>query len=202
MVLGCNQLSESKDLTATKNSTVVSSDKEEIQKLIRQVLVWQESKNTIDLLPVLADNKDSIYIGFDLEKHKTNLGKLRETNFFAGEFIENYNQIILTLDRKMKNKEFDNWLVGDLPPFIFANDVNPWCLCQDVPYDKPNPWESVEVKFISFEKGKAVLTWTWGNSKWSKDFKYKVQVCKEGGRWKIIYLQGFDYLESTRKDGL
>jgi hypothetical protein len=124
------------------------------------------------------------------------------TNFFSVEFIENYNQIILTLDKKIKNKEFDKWYTYELPTFHFANDIDPWTLCQDVPYDKPNPYDFVEVKVIKLEKEKAELNWTWGkldlnSDKGWKEFTYKFHVVKENSNWKISYLQGFDFKDST-----
>jgi len=188
-------------LSNISTSRVNSNDKDEIQDLIRQVLNWRDSKNSIDILPALNDSTDKIYIGFDLNIHKANLNKLCATGFFSAEFIENYNQIILTLDKKIKNKEFNDWLVGELPSFSFANDVDPWCLCQDVPYDKPNPWDLVEVEIINLDNEKGDLTWTWGKSDWSKNFKYKFRVSKENGKWKIDYLHGFDFKESIKKDG-
>lgn len=192
LLFGCYQ--------AKSNTTSASDGKEQIQNLIRQVLNWSNSKNKIDVLPVLSDNKDSVYIGFSLEQHKENLAKLRETDLFTTEFIENYNQIILTLDKKLREKEFEEWHVGELPTFNFANDVDPWTLCQDIPNDNPNPWDIVEVKVIKLDKDKGELTWTWEKSEWSSDFGYKFRVKRENGRWKIDYMQGFDFKESTGKD--
>ena len=128
LLFGCNQADNK--TTSVKEEKVSNStdDKEQIQNLIRQVLNWADTKNSIDLLPVLADSKDSVYIGFDLDKHKQNLAKLQQTNFFATEFIENYNQIILTLEKGLKNGNYDQWLVGDLPTFNFVSDVDPWTL--------------------------------------------------------------------------
>ncbi len=200
--LGCTQKKDSNNstvqLTDSFKTVTTPNDKEEIQKLIRQVLNWSDSKESIDLLPVLTDSKDSVYIGFDLKKHKENLDKLKETDFFAAEFIDNYNQIILTLDKKLKNKEYDEWLVGDLPTFNFANDVDPWCLCQD-----NLEWDSVKVNVISMQVDKGDLNWVWGNlnsdtdQSW-KDFSYKFRVVKENNKWRISYLQGFDFKESTK----
>jgi len=186
----------------SKTTSATADDKEEIQNLIRQVLKWSDSKKTINLLPVLTDNNDSIYIGFDLDKNKANIEKLRETNFFTTEFIENYNQIILTLDIKLRSGEFEQWMVGDLPTFIFSNDVNPWCSCQD-----NLNWDQVEVKIISINKDKSELFWYWGHlssdtdTSW-KEFRYKFKVVKENNNWKIAYLQGFDFKESTSKVGI
>ena len=199
LLFGCYQ-------TISK-TTSVTEDTQQIQNLIRQVLNWSESKNSINLLPALTDSKDSICIGFDFNKHKLNLDKLKETNLFAKEFIENYNEIIQTLDRKIKSNEFDKWNTYELPTFIFANDVNPYCLCQDVPYDKPNPWDLLEVEIINLNSEKGELNWKWGKTELNeasgwKEFTYRFKVIKENGKWKIAYLQGFDFNESTRKDGL
>src|SRR5690606_19710413 len=162
------------------------------------------SKNSINLHPVITDSKDGVYIGFDLEKHKDNLTILKSTGFFAAEFIDNYDQIILTLDKGLRDGTYEQWLVGDLPTFIFANDVDPWCQCQDVPYDNPSPWGLVEVEPISLDEKKGTLNWKWGgpleqNSApgW-KEFRYDLRVVKEVGKWKIAYLRGFDFKESTR----
>ncbi len=184
-------------------NTIKSStdDKEQIQNLIRHALDWADSKNSINLLPVLTDNADSIYIGFDLINHKQNLDKLQQTNFFSREFIDNYNQIVITLDNGLRSGRYEQWLVGDLPTFIFANDHSPWCNCQDN-YD----WNKVEVRIIKLSDNQGELEWHWGNlkaethSSW-KDFQYKFRVVKENDKWKIAYLAGFNFKESTRKDG-
>src|SRR5476649_702239 len=86
-LFSCNHANEHEGSTIkiTKTKTSISpgnlSDKQEIQNLIRNVLNWGESKkNSFDLLPALADSKDSVYIGFDLEKLRVNLEKLKATN--------------------------------------------------------------------------------------------------------------------------
>ncbi len=206
LLFGCNQADTKTTSVTEEKSSISTQDKEQIQVFIRQVLNWAENKNSIDLLPVLVDSKNIVYIGFDLKKHKQNLEKLKQTNFFATEFIDNYNQIIVTLDKRLRNGNYDPWLVGNLPTFIFANDVSPWTMCQDVPYDKPNPFDFIEVNIISLEKNNAEATWHWGNleqnaDKSWKDFSYKFKVVKENNKWKISYLTGFDFKESTRKDG-
>lgn len=182
-------------IATPKNDTV------EIRELIKKMLNWAETKKSMELVPALTDSKDSLCIGFDLKKLDTNLTELKNTNFFSAGFIENYKQIILTLDKKAKNKEF-KWSTDELPPFNFANDVDPWCDCQDVPYDKPSPWGLVLIRVVSLDKEKGELYWTWGEPRagrtpdW-KDFSYKFKVQKEEGRWKISYLQGFDFKEGT-----
>jgi hypothetical protein len=210
-LFSCNGNSEQKE-SAVKVSTVkvnttkssgTSNDKQEIQDLIRKVLSWSESKNSINLLPALTDSRDSAYIGFDLEKLKVNLGKLKATSFFSSGFIENYNQIILTLDKGLRNNEYGKWSLGELPTFVFANDVDPWCDCQD-----NLSWSLVEVEIVNLNNKKGELYWKWGKAELDKsspdwkEFRYKFGVEKENGKWKISYLQGFDFKESTRKDGI
>jgi hypothetical protein len=126
-----------------------------------------------------------------LSRLRKNLNALEETNLFAQEFIENYNQIILALNRKLTANEFEYgpWLVGDVPPFNFASDVNPWCLCQDT----PAPWDQVEVNHLEGQ----TYEWKWGGLKeethpsW-KEFRYKFKVTTENSKWVISYLEGFD----------
>ena len=175
-------------------------NKEEIQILIRKTLNWANSNNSFDLLPAIADDKDSLFIGFDFEKIKTNLEVLKSTGLFSSEFIENYNRIILTLDKKIRNKELNDWQVGELQPFSFAFDINPWCYCQEIPDE--NPWSRVEISEINLDNNRGELNWTWAKTDWSDSFLYSFRVTKEDGIWKIDYMQGFDYEESTKDNGI
>lgn len=182
---------------------ISKQDSTDILRLIRNVLNWGDLPNSINLLP-LVGNSDSICIGFDLEKLNANLEKLRSTNYFSEEFIDNYKLIILTLDRKIKNKEFEAWYIYDVPdPLNFAVNASAWCNCMEVPYDKPNPWDFVEIKVVSTSKEQADLFWTWGNlsdeqKKYWEDDSYNFKVKKENNQWKISYMQGFDFKEATR----
>lgn len=185
-----------------KIETVNAGDKVEIQKLIRKVLNWSKSDSSFPILPCMTDRESRVYVGFDLKQLNKNLQILRETGFFANEFVDNYKRIILTLDKKMRNKEFAVWSVGDLPPFGFANDVDPWSLCQDVPYNNPNPWDYVEVTVIELDNNHGELVWKWGELEKSvspdwKAFSYRFKVTKENDKWMISYLQGFDFNNAT-----
>ena len=194
--LGCTQKKDSDTPIIQQTDSVKTitnaNDKEEIKSLIKNVLLWSESKETIELLPVLTDSNDSVYIGFDLKKHEENLDKLRKTGFFSKEFIENYNQIILTLDKKLRNKEYDEWLVGDLPTFTFASDINPWWAGQD-----HLDWKLVEVEIVNLNNQTGELNWTYGkpgaeyDSYW-REFKSYFKVVREGNKWKISYMEKFN----------
>ena len=172
-------------------------DRLEIQALIQRVLKWSNSKNSINLIPLIKDKKGKYYSGFDLAEHKQNLRKLKLTNLFAAEFLINYNQIILTLDQRLKKGDYGKWLVGELPSFNFASDTDPWSGCQDVPYDKPNPLDFIEIEILKLESAKGEMNWKWGNLQrdtdpsWKKH-RYRFRIVKESNQWKIAYLEGFD----------
>lgn len=166
-------------------------DEKEIQKLIQTALDWSASSESVVVYPI--SKKGGFYF-FDKNKLRENLTKLKASGFFSDEFIENYNQIILTLDAKLRNKEFDEWMVGDLPPFKFANDIDPWCLCQGF---SAQQFDGIRINKMDSRSGE--LTWNWkrGNS-WT-DFKFR--VVKENNKWKISYMQGFDFEEGVKRDG-
>lgn len=160
--------------------------KKEVQNLVRNMLNWAKSDNVINVLPFVANDND-VVIGFDLDRHKANLNTLRSTGFFAEEFIKNYNQIIVILDKKIKNNEFGEFFITEMPPLRFATGSSPWCACQDVPDDNPNPWDYVEVEIIGLNNNHAIAMWKWGNlnvnthNSW-KDFSYRFSTIKENGK--------------------
>lgn len=210
-LLGCKENSKPKATeTKVKANVVVNApmsldttkDKQEIQKLIRNLLVWAEnSKGVPDLLPFVINRQDSTVTGFDLSKLKGVDDSLKSTGFFSKEFINNYNQIIQMLYRKMKDKKIVPFSTGEIPPFGFDTDSDPWCDCQDVPYDGENAFmiaaKLAEVHIIELNTKSGKLYWTWGSlpedvsSGWG-NFTYKFNVIREDGKWKISYLQGFD----------
>jgi hypothetical protein len=177
------------------NDSTYQNDKVEISELIRKLYKW-EDKNQITIgQTAITDENEEKVIGFDTNKNLEFVDQLRRTNLFSEEFLSNYQRIVETLDKKIKTKEME-WFAGDIPPY--GNGANPWCNCQDEPYE--NHWDKLEITFTEINKSEATLSWTWGQSDWSKDFNYKVRVKKENGKWKISYLQGFDIDEITKKN--
>ncbi len=172
------------------NSTI--DDKTQIKNLVIQVLKWHDKNGVLNGFEPIFNPNDSLAMGMDLKVLQNELAKFTKTQLFDKEFIENYGKIVKTIDKKIRNKEIE-FMDGDMPPYAGAD---PWCNCQDIPYD--NPWDKIDVKFITLDKESAVLTWTWGNSDWSKDFDYKVKAKKIEGTWKISYLQGFDFNIMTK----
>ncbi|MFT3737399.1 MAG: hypothetical protein QM786_01450 [Breznakibacter sp.] len=163
-------------------------DKKAIEQLVRNFYKWQEANDTNIGFTPIPDPFDSIYVGLDLNELERGIAILKGSNFFADEFLDNYKRIVQTIDQKLRNGELV-WFVGDMPPF--GNNTNMWCNCQDYPYD--NPWDLIEFKYDRMEPHLATLTWTWGKSEWSKNFKYQIIVKKTDFQWKIAYLEGFDF---------
>lgn len=194
LFFGCNQ-EDTKTTSVLEQKTLSQiDDKEQIYNLIRHVFSWADSQSSITLVPVLSDSKNSVYIGLDLEKHKQNLVKLHQTNFFATEFIQNYNQIILTLDKGLRSKKYDQWLVGNLPTFSFANGWNPWCCAQGDCLE-----EAFQIEIIKLDSSAGEFIYKREKDSSWRDFIFRIK--KENGNWKISYLQGFDYKNGTKRDG-
>jgi len=188
-ILSCSQAGNKNSSTKSDTITNINDDKEQIVNLVKQVLKWHENNGTFTGFDPMFNPKDSVVIGMNLNTLKEELNKFTKSNLFDNEFIDNYKNIFLKIDKKIKSKEIQ-WHDGDMPPY---GSVDPWCSCQDYPYD--NPWDKIEINFTNLDKESVILTWTWGNSEWSKGFNYKVKAKKIDGTWKISYLQGFDINE-------
>ena len=190
LIFGCNY-GESKSSVETNSTSVVGNqddDKKQIENLVRQVYQWHDTDNSKNEIEPIADGKRRNYIAIDIDKHTKRIQELRDASLFSDEFIENYDKIAQTINLQLKSGEM-KWDVGDLPPF--GNNANPWCNCQDYPYDKP--WDKIVFTFQSLDSKTSTLTWTWGDSAFSKGFNYKVSAVKVNGNWKLSYLQGFDF---------
>ncbi len=184
LLFGCNQSDNKTAPTTSQTSSILSDDKQNLEQLVRRLYEWHETKSSHNDFDPTADKQDSTYVGLDLKKHEERLAELKKTDFFADQFLDNYNKIALTIDEELKSKKLE-WLVGELPPF--GNDANPWCNCQDNP---DNYWQTLTINKIMLDNKTAAFTWTWGGN-----FEYKVKAIKENDNWKITYLQGFDLNE-------
>ncbi len=166
------------------------SDLNEIEALIREMYIWHESNNPSDIEMI---TEDSLFTGFNLDDLATNLEELRESGFFTENFIQNYDALHREMNEKLNNREI-LFHVGELPPF---GGADPWCECQDVPYDEPNPWTLIEIVKIKLTENAGEFYWKWGNlgenpgSGWAA-FKYHFTVKKVDGSWKIDSMEGIN----------
>ena len=188
----CNNSSETHErVTAITDTTkvhqeapakLVASDSAELTVFIRNVYKWKETKSSSDDFYPKSDTKDSLYIGIDWLAQAKRQKELEATNFFSKEFLDNYNKIATTIDKRLKDGSF-SWLVGDLPPF--GNDANPWCNCQDSPDDY---WKIITISNIKTTNSDVSFFWSFDNQMF-----YRAVASNANGSWKIKYLQGFDY---------
>lgn len=168
------------------NTAIVQTDSvkpvDQLETLTKELYKWVESDNAgEDFSPLPEQETDSLYLGLDLEAHKNRVSTLKNTHFFATEFLENYNKIGLTIDEKLRSHSF-SWYIGELPPF--GNGANPWCNCQDNPDDY---WKKISLQDVVFDGETATYNWTWGDG-----VPYKMKAVKENDGWKVSYMQGFD----------
>ncbi|WP_431244608.1 hypothetical protein ACQ9BO_10195 [Flavobacterium sp. P21] len=178
-------------LQNTKKSIYFTSDKQQLETLIRKTYEWVETKNSNNDFDPIDAKKGGKYKGLDQNSLKKRLEELKRTNFFSQQFLDNYSKIASKLDANLKNKKIE-WLVGDMPPF--GNGANPWCNCQDFPDEY---WKTMKIKDLKIDNNKASLKWIWlWDGVWSGN--YKVEAVKENGVWKISYLEGFDFTEFTK----
>jgi hypothetical protein len=164
-----------------------------IRHLIRQTLHWVNHEANIELFPVLENKARGTYSGIDMFAFFGNVERLTATDFFAQEFLTKYTEVGFLIDQQLKTGEMV-WPVGELPPF--GTGANPWCNCQDVPYDDPDPWQLIEIEIIHLDDDRGEALWKWGTagmevSPETKAFRYKFVVVKEAARWKIARLEGF-----------
>ncbi|KQB37726.1 hypothetical protein RC62_2892 [Flavobacterium aquidurense] len=173
-----------KTLSNRNTSIYFLSDKQQLETLMRKAYEWIETKKTQTDFDVVENKKGDKYVGLNLKSHNKIVEELKKSNFFAQQFIDNYNKIGLKIGDNLKTNKWE-YFVGELPPY--GNDSNPWCDCQD------NPdafWKTMKLNNLKVENNKATFYWTW--TEWKETPKYKVTAVKENGVWKIAYLQGFD----------
>lgn len=167
-------------------------DKTEIESLIKNMYRWHEKHES----EMSSDEiiKDSLIVGLDIKHHATYLKTLDETGFFAKEFLTNMTHIHKTLNKMLKSGEV-KWYHGEMPPF--GDDSSPWCNCQDVPTDN-DPYEIIKFTFSKLDSNEAILNWSWDiREDWKGFPNYKIRTVKEGGKWKIAWMQGWDHNTST-----
>jgi hypothetical protein len=172
------------------------TDTIQVKTLIKQVCKFFNIHSSYSGICPVMDPKDSSYVGMDMNKLKAELNILKKSSLFDKEFIDNYSDIVLEYDKMIKNKTI-GWHFGELPPYW---GPDPWCNCRFAPYN--NPWDKILISIDTMANDRAILSWTWSNENWSKDFTYKILVTKIKNKWKVTYMQGFDFKMFTSRRSL
>lgn len=186
---------QNKDLTTEQSQTSTNKNLEtvNIKVLLSKMLLWVNSQEQLNSIPAKL-SVDSLYTSIDFDAVSNHVKSLEQSKYFTNNFIENYQKIFKKLDSELKNDKSLYWQEGELSPFNFMGDVNPWILTQDIPYDSPNPYENIEI--IEFDPKLGTGKWKWKASdnlddSW-KSFTYKFRVYLNNNTYKIDYLEGFD----------
>jgi hypothetical protein len=174
--------------TSATQKTKMENDKTAIETLVKDMYLWNSKRSYDNEFQTVV--KGDKVIGYNAESHTHFLKELRDSGYFADEFIKNIDKIWqdqnkLITDGKVK------WSKGDMGSF--AGDVNVWCGCQD----EPAEYTKITVHFDELKDTNAKLYWNWEGfgDDWEA-IHYNMRCVKENGNWKIAYMQGWDYAAS------
>ena len=74
----------------------------------------------------------------------------------------------------------------------FGSDASPWCDCQDYP---DNYWKIMKIEISDLTLNSATIYWTWPKTATfaENNNKYLIKLTREDNKWKIAYMDGFDF---------
>jgi hypothetical protein len=195
-LLSCNESDKSKrpavdqqvkqdTVVAIKKSVFYSpEDSIALLELTKSLYKWNQINNNDDFFnPLQRKETDTAYLGLDMNWHMQKLREMKHSDLFTESFISNYNKIALLIDAELKDGSL-KWNIGELPPF--GNGANLWCDCQDFADDFLN---KLYIMHLQPEKGGIFYNWADG----SGGTPYNIKALKVGKKWKINYMEGFDY---------
>jgi hypothetical protein len=169
----CNNLPLN-DTQGAKNN----DDSIKITNVIKDVYKWYSKEGSQVYFDIIV--KDSFQIGLDTMKLITSLDKLKSTNYFSSDFINNYEKIGKAVDDKLHTGKYYNEI-----NFNFQ-DADVWTSSQDDEWDL---WKNLKIKDLIINGDYATFKWYTDN----RDYGYLVKMKKENDIWKVSYLEGLDY---------
>ncbi|PZR23832.1 MAG: hypothetical protein DI539_02335 [Flavobacterium psychrophilum] len=200
--MACNKTENTTETTITEQTpemTLSDSSEEEDKKAIENVVkgLYHFQENKQDWKGSKEIIKDSLIVGYDMADQELYLKQLQESGFFAEEFITNMDRIIKKQDELLRTGKVE-WHVNDMAPF--NADADKWCNCQDVPTDD-DPFGQIKITFTKLDKNKADIFWKWNvtnntHPSWG-EFIYPMRMIKENNKWKIAWMEGWDYDKNT-----
>jgi len=172
---------ETKEILATKGQ-------KEIEKLVKDMYHWVE--NTPDSNGFRPFVKDSLVVGYDPIGQSLYTKSLRDSGYFSQGFLDNINSIYRTQDKLLRSGKVE-WYDNEMSPF--HGDANQWCNCQD------GALSDITLHFEKVEANTAAFYWNWevyDDPSWA-NHHYHIRTVKENGKWKIDYMEGWDYKANT-----
>lgn len=188
LLVSCKKETVTPKPTATKE-TPFTKDQKEIEKLVKDMYHWVGNAPD-DPHGWRRFIKDSLVVGYDQIGHSLYMMNFNKNGYFSTGFIDNMARIFNTQDKLLRNGKV-KWHVNDMSPF--HGDANPWCNCQD------GGLNDITLHFEKTEANTATFYWyreDYENSGYDK-LHYHMRAIKEGGKWKIDYMEGWDYEANT-----
>lgn len=167
--------------------TVDKTENTAIETLVKDMYAWNRNRSHTNEFQSVV--KDTLVTGYNMGSHKLYLKELRDSGFFAEEFIANMDKIVQEQNKLLGSGKIE-WYEGDLSPF--SGDFDPWCGCQDEPAE--NAFSKITLHFESLNNATAKFYWNWEGfgDDWAAEH-YNMRTVIENGKWKIAYMQGWDY---------
>jgi len=177
------------------NKKIETSDREEIENLIKDLYKWTSTESIIitGFEPIL--DEDEIYaVGLDFETLEERNIVYKNSGYFSESFLENYRELWIILDNEIKTGRIV-WNISDGIPYHSVNS-NLWTLSQDFPDGAW--WDNIVFNFTGLNEESATLEWGWGDTNFSSTpKKYEIELDKINGEWKISYIEGFEKQEEA-----
>jgi len=158
------------------------ADTAAVSELVKKAYQWHTA-NSEKLPDYTVIVQDSFQVSLDTNELNAAIDAMRKTNFFSEAFLQNYRQVGMVADGKLRS---DTHKYYDEVNFAFQ-DADPWTFFQD---DADNFPDNMRMKIIHISPDSASVSWTVDDDPGADE--YNVRLIKEKRHWKIDYLQGFD----------
>jgi hypothetical protein len=165
------------------------NDSVELLNLLKSVYKWH-AKNQAKYSDFDVIVKDSFQTGINYESFNKTFSALQQTNYFSTSFLDNYKKIADYVNNKLTtaNPKYLNEI-----NFSFQ-DADPWTGFQD---DFQDFRDKLKITNYSADKNFASLIWRVQDNDWTSE-KYAVRFTKENSKWRVAYLEGFDFVKNEK----
>lgn len=180
--LSDNSRSEIDDYSSMRdNNKNIKVDTAKLNNIINEIYNWVLIGENVPIAFPYNYN-DSLIVGVNFNYIDSIENIFKRNGLFTNEFINNHRNIYLVMDKKIKNNKFSRF---EIPPFFGNSD--PWCLCQDYPYDKRLFVEMIDYSIETIEDT-IYYKWNWLNK---NNPNYLIKIISEDSTYKVTHMDGF-----------
>jgi hypothetical protein len=173
------------DIDSAQNYTNVKQDSIKITTVLKTLLKEHTIGDFDDIvIKTKVDSESYIYSGIDMVLCDESIKKLAESNIFSEDFLANYRNIALYIDKELKKSPEEGY-ENEYPPYPFRN-YDALYNAQDTPDDVNN------IKIEEFVTDGKLATLKWTYPQWADFDGYSVKLKKENNVWKVSYLECYD----------